>query len=44
MTTKSTARGWDRAVFQCGRCGAEHTTTSEEARLALSAAVEFLVR
>ncbi|MEW2078797.1 hypothetical protein AB0941_35255 [Streptomyces sp. NPDC013433] len=30
MTSNPTTRGWDRAVFQCGRCGAEHTATSED--------------
>ncbi|MFD3920208.1 hypothetical protein [Streptomyces sp. NPDC058595] len=28
MTTKPT-RGWDQAVFSCGRCGAQHTATTE---------------
>ena len=29
MTTKTPACGWDQAVFRCGRCGAEHTATTE---------------
>jgi len=36
MTTKTTRkRGWDQAVFRCGRCGAEHTATTEDAYLAM---------
>ncbi|MGW2109512.1 hypothetical protein [Streptomyces sp. NPDC001948] len=23
-------QGWDQAVFRCGRCGAEHTATTED--------------
>lgn len=30
MTTKSPAPGWDQAVFRCGRCGTEHTATTED--------------
>ncbi|MFJ7201047.1 MULTISPECIES: hypothetical protein [unclassified Streptomyces] len=31
MTTIPTAgQGWDQAVFRCGRCGAEHTATTED--------------
>ena len=30
MTTKAPACGWDQAVFRCGRCGAEHTATTED--------------
>ncbi|MFF2902370.1 hypothetical protein [Streptomyces sp. NPDC057966] len=22
--------GWDQATFRCGRCGAQHTTTTED--------------
>lgn len=32
MTTEPAASGpsgWDQAVFRCGRCGAERTTTTE---------------
>ncbi|MFF9691055.1 hypothetical protein [Streptomyces sp. NPDC014623] len=29
MTAPTPACGWDRAVFRCGRCGAEHTATTE---------------
>lgn len=29
MTTQRPACGWDQAVFRCGRCGAQHTTTTE---------------
>jgi hypothetical protein len=30
MTTPTTPQcGWDQAVFRCGRCGAEHTATTE---------------
>lgn len=29
-TPKTTAScGWDQAVFSCGRCGAQHTATTE---------------
>ncbi|MFJ9634849.1 hypothetical protein ACIRU8_44885 [Streptomyces sp. NPDC101175] len=28
-----TACGWDQATYRCGRCGAEHTVTSEDASL-----------
>ncbi|MFD4260743.1 hypothetical protein ACFWR9_24750 [Streptomyces sp. NPDC058534] len=24
------ACGWDQAVFRCGRCGTEHTATTED--------------
>ncbi|WP_268254385.1 hypothetical protein [Streptomyces capoamus] len=24
------ACGWDQAVFRCGRCGIEHTATTED--------------
>ncbi|MFD3933420.1 hypothetical protein [Streptomyces sp. NPDC058614] len=27
------ACGWDQATYRCGRCGAEHTVTTEEAYL-----------
>ncbi|HBF85898.1 MAG TPA: hypothetical protein DD420_40075 [Streptomyces sp.] len=30
MTTNTPACGWDQAVFRCGRCGAEHTATTED--------------
>ncbi|MFG2629991.1 hypothetical protein [Streptomyces sp. NPDC048473] len=29
MTAKTPACGWDQAAFRCGRCGAQHTATSE---------------
>ncbi|WP_097868549.1 hypothetical protein [Streptomyces sp. rh34] len=29
MTTNTPPCGWDQAVFRCGRCGAEHTATTE---------------
>ncbi|WP_369384079.1 hypothetical protein [Streptomyces sp. cg36] len=29
MRAKSAAGGWDQAVFRCGRCGAQHTATTE---------------
>ncbi|MFI5808388.1 hypothetical protein [Streptomyces sp. NPDC051561] len=29
MTAKTSACGWDQAAFRCGRCGAEHTATTE---------------
>ncbi|MFJ4007730.1 hypothetical protein ACIPWL_30360 [Streptomyces sp. NPDC090023] len=29
MTTKTPACGWNQADFRCGRCGTQHTTTSE---------------
>ncbi len=28
-TSDTTASGWDRAGFRCGRCGAERTVTTE---------------
>ena len=28
-----TASGWDQATYRCGRCGAEHTVTTEAAYL-----------
>lgn len=30
MTTKTPACGWGQAVFRCGRCGTQHTATSED--------------
>ncbi|WP_460074081.1 hypothetical protein [Streptomyces sp. YKOK-I1] len=33
MTTKPNipaACGWDQAAYRCGRCGAEHTVTTED--------------
>ncbi|MFD3622763.1 hypothetical protein ACFWWT_48180 [Streptomyces sp. NPDC058676] len=36
MTTETTpdaASGWDQATYRCGRCGAEHTVTTEDAYL-----------
>lgn len=30
MTSKTPARDWDQAVFRCGRCGIEHTATTED--------------
>lgn len=29
MTTTTSTCGWDQAGFRCGRCGAEHTATTE---------------
>ncbi|MFI5905452.1 hypothetical protein [Streptomyces cyaneofuscatus] len=29
MTAETPACGWDQAVFRCGRCGGEHTATTE---------------
>ncbi|WP_331758760.1 hypothetical protein [Streptomyces anulatus] len=29
MTTNTPPSGWDKAAFRCGRCGAEHTATTE---------------
>ncbi|MBL3806108.1 hypothetical protein ACWGSE_24130 [Streptomyces diastaticus] len=29
MSTETPACGWGQAVFRCGRCGAEHTATTE---------------
>ncbi|MFJ8376986.1 hypothetical protein ACIQ9I_36220 [Streptomyces sp. NPDC094461] len=29
MSTKAPACGWDQAVFQCGRCGAQRTARTE---------------
>ncbi|MGC5400797.1 hypothetical protein ACPXCP_34275 [Streptomyces sp. DT20] len=29
MSTKAPACGWDQATFRCGRCGAQHTATTE---------------
>ncbi len=29
MSTETPACGWDQAVARCGRCGAEHTATTE---------------
>lgn len=38
MTAKTPTSGWDQAVFRCGRCGAEHLTTTEaDHRQAVSA-------
>ncbi|MFB1044391.1 hypothetical protein [Streptomyces chrestomyceticus] len=38
MTAKAPTSGWDQAVFRCGRCGAEHLTTTEaDHRQAVSA-------
>ncbi|WP_062010305.1 hypothetical protein [Streptomyces hygroscopicus] len=34
MTTKpdsDATLGWDQATYRCGRCGAEHTVTTEDA-------------
>ncbi|MFG3532765.1 hypothetical protein ACGF8B_39565 [Streptomyces sp. NPDC047917] len=28
--TKAPECGWNQAVFRCGRCGAEHTATTED--------------
>lgn len=36
MTTEPEAPaacGWDQATYRCGRCGAEHTVTTEDAYL-----------
>ncbi|MCZ4125752.1 hypothetical protein [Streptomyces sp. H39-S7] len=33
MSTKTPACGWDQAVLRCGRCGTEHTATTEDAYL-----------
>nr|WTB12131.1 hypothetical protein OG546_50135 [Streptomyces antimycoticus] len=36
MTTKpasEAACGWDQATYRCGRCGAEHAVTTEDAYL-----------
>ncbi|MGW3653557.1 hypothetical protein [Streptomyces sp. NPDC000878] len=36
MTTEpatSTDSGWDQAIYRCGRCGVEHTVTTEDAYL-----------
>ncbi|MEU7158882.1 hypothetical protein [Streptomyces chrestomyceticus] len=30
ITSDTTASGWDRAGFRCGRCGAEHTAGTED--------------
>ncbi|MFE4258235.1 hypothetical protein [Streptomyces sp. NPDC056883] len=29
MTGTTPTRGWDQAVSRCGRCGTEHTATTE---------------
>ncbi|MGW5067129.1 hypothetical protein ACWEQJ_13580 [Streptomyces cyaneofuscatus] len=29
MSIKAPVCGWDQAVVRCGRCGAEHTATTE---------------
>ncbi|MGW7130032.1 hypothetical protein ACWGIA_17025 [Streptomyces bobili] len=33
MSTTTPAWGWDQAVFRCGRCGAQHTVTTEDGYL-----------